>query len=357
MSWDLVSVIIPTHDRAHLLPRAVESALHQTHRAVEIVIVDDGSTDGTPEVVARRWASDPRVRYIRQENAGVAGARNCGISRAQGRFVAFLDSDDTWVPWKLELQLACLQALPLAGMIWTDMEAIGPTGERLHPRYLRQMYSAWRRFRCEDLFEASVPLQDVARAMEPEVITGFGDARVWAGDVFSAMVTGSLVHTSTVLLRRERIERIGGFDEALRISGEDYDFHLRTCQEGPVAFADIPTIRYQLGMPDRLTRPEHSVYMASSFLATLSKVVDAERDRPRVPHSVLRGALAEAHAWLGDAHLEHDDSIEAVRHFALSLWQRPLQPRIWGRTALAVLPPKPRAALRRVRKVIRRAAS
>ena len=68
------------------------------------------------------------------------------------------------------------------------------------------------------------------------------------------MIMGNLVHTSTVLIRRERLEKVRGFNEELRISGEDYDFHLRTCREGPVGFIDLATIRYQTGMPDRLTR-------------------------------------------------------------------------------------------------------
>jgi glycosyltransferase involved in cell wall biosynthesis len=346
MTHDLVSVLIPTFDRAYVLPRAVESALAQTHGAIEIVIIDDGSNDGTEELVSHRWGSDSRVRYTRQENAGVAAARNRAIKQARGRYVAFLDSDDIWFPWKLELQLLCLKAFPRAGMIWTDMEAVGPGGERLHARHLRQMYSAWRRFRCESLFEESRTLLEVARSMEAEVIEGLGDARVWVGDVFSAMVTGSLVHTSTVVLRRERLDQVGEFDEALRFSGEDYDFHLRTCREGDVAFADLPTIRYQLGMADRLTRPEYHVHMAANFLTTITKVMATDRNRMRVPRSVVRGVFAEAHAWLGEVLLVRGENLEARRHFLRSLLRHPLQPGIWFRLFLAVLPPRAVSGLR-----------
>jgi glycosyltransferase involved in cell wall biosynthesis len=143
---DLVSVIIPTYNRAHSVRAAVESVLAQTHRNVQAFVVDDGSTDGTADVVSRLWRDEPRVRYVRKDNGGVASARNVGLRGAGGDFVAFLDSDDAWFPWKVELQLACLRVFPRAGMIWSDMRALGPDGTVSSPRHLRTMYSAWQRF-------------------------------------------------------------------------------------------------------------------------------------------------------------------------------------------------------------------
>lgn len=92
---------------------------------------------------------------------------------------------------------------------------------------------------------------------------------MWYGDVFSAMIMGNLVHTSTVLLRRERLEKVGGLDASLRLNGGDYDFHLRAGREGPMAYADLPTVCFQRARPDRLTRPEYSAHMARNFLRTL----------------------------------------------------------------------------------------
>ena len=107
-----VSVIVPTFDRVAVLREAVESVLAQTHRDLEVVVVDDGSTDATPELVAAFAAGDARVRYERQANAGAAAARNTGLAAASGDFVAFLDSDDSWVPWHLSLMLAGLERYP-----------------------------------------------------------------------------------------------------------------------------------------------------------------------------------------------------------------------------------------------------
>jgi len=343
---NLVSVIIPTYNRAYVLPRAVESVLAQTHPSVEVVLVDDGSNDGTSELVASRWGGDPRIRYVRQANAGASAARNHGIRLVEGDFAAFLDSDDEWLPWKLELQLAALAAFPKAGMVWTDMVAVGPAGETLDPRYLRHMYSAWSRFTCEQIFEDFQTISVVAPAL---VHRGIEDARIWFGDIFSPMVVGNLVHTSTVLLRRERLERVGTFDEALRFAGEDYEFHLRTCRAGSVAFADVPTIRYQRGMPDRLTRPDHSIHLALNFLTTITRTVARDADRIRLPRSTVRRVFADAHSWVGQVAFERGEHTLARRHLARSLSYRPLNVGVLVRAVASCLPVAWASALRRLR--------
>jgi glycosyltransferase involved in cell wall biosynthesis len=107
MTTSAVSVIIPTFDRAHVIGRAVESVLAQTHQDLEVIVVDDGSTDGTEAVLTR---FGERIKFLRQENRGVSAARNTGLAAATGKWVAFLDSDDQWYPSKLAKQLECLEA-------------------------------------------------------------------------------------------------------------------------------------------------------------------------------------------------------------------------------------------------------
>src|SRR5438105_3695305 len=103
MSQELVSVVVPTFNRAYCLSQAVDSALSQTHRDVEVIVVDDASRDATPELMRERYGNEPRVRYYRlPSNGGVARARNTALEKATGDFIAFLDSDDVWKPWKLE---------------------------------------------------------------------------------------------------------------------------------------------------------------------------------------------------------------------------------------------------------------
>ena len=333
MKKDFVSVLIPTYDRASILPQAVDSVLAQTYGPLEAVIIDDGSRDDTAQVVRARYGGDPRVRYVYQPNGGVSAARNRGFREARGEFVAFLDSDDTWYPDKLAAQVAALHALPEVGMIWTDLEAVNPDGRTLFPRYLRRMYQAYRFFPTpEDIFGAewTAPRRD----------GGPPPPRIYFGDIFSPMALGSLVHTSTVLLRRTRADRVGFFREDFR-SGEDYDFHLRTCKEGPVAFLDAPTIRYRVESADALT-VTNRIGVAEAFLTTLRDTLRNDRARIHLPRRMIDQTLAEALAWVGSENLAQGNAARARDCLARSLTYRPRQPYVLKQLALALLP----AALR-----------
>jgi glycosyltransferase involved in cell wall biosynthesis len=331
----LVSVIIPTFNRAYCLGQAIDSVRSQTHQNTEILVLDDGSTDGTREMIERCYASDRRVRYFFHENRGVTATRNRGITLCRGDFVALLDSDDTWSTWKLELQVACLQHCPDVGMVWTDMEAVDPGGAILDRSYLRTMYSAYQWFpHKEHLFARSLPLAEIV----PGLAAVVRDRSLYMGEVFSQMIMGNLVHTSTVLLRRDRLLKVGGFDEAFRISGEDYDFHLRTCREGPVGFIDLAAIRYQTGMPDRLTNDKYKAHIAINCLKTVLPWIDGKRSEIKLPGRMIRLRLAEIHGWVGDVLLNTGEASQARRHLLRSLTLQPWQRGAWKTLALASLP-------------------
>ncbi|HUI25680.1 MAG TPA: glycosyltransferase family 2 protein, partial [Candidatus Kryptonia bacterium] len=166
----LVSVIIPTFDRRALVREAVESVLAQQSAAFELIVVDDGSTDGTGAALA---PLTDRLRYLRHDNRGVSAARNAGVRIAQGEWLAFLDSDDRWLPNKLAVQLAYIAAHPetqicQTGEIWVR------NGVRVNP--------------CE-------------HHRKPD------------GDVFVPSLQRCLVSPSAVMLRRDLFDRAGGFDE------------------------------------------------------------------------------------------------------------------------------------------------
>lgn len=310
MSIGLVSVIIPTWNRAGIIHSTIESVLRQTYTNWEIIVVDDGSSDNTDEVIAAYVERDSRMRYVYQPNAGVGMARNLGIAMSKGNYLAFLDSDDIWEEWKLELQVACLKSQPELGMVWTEMTAVNENGVVVKERYLRTMYQAYRWFKNSDLFTSSRLIADVL----PRLAGDFGTLRFYSGDIFSQMITGSLVHTSTVLLTRERLEKVGYFDERFRPIGEDYDFHLRTCGEGPVGFIDIPSIKYQIGMPDQLTSRSNTVHLARNFLLTIEPVIEKQRSRIHLSEEMLRSTLAYGNVWLGTELLLSRQSHEARTH-------------------------------------------
>lgn len=343
MAKRLVSVIVPTYNRAYCLTRTIDSVLNQTHQELEVIIVDDGSTDETKDLVQCKYGGERRVIYFYQNNMGVSGARNNGISLAQGDSVAFLDSDDIWRPWKLELQLYCMEFLPHVGMVWTDMEAIDPEGKVYSTKYLRTMYAAYRWFTNNQLFSESYLLREIYPRLNNDV----KEAKLYAGDIFSQMIMGNLVHTSTVLIKRDRLNKVKKFNEDLRFTGEDYDFHLRTCREGPVAYIDLSTIQYQTGMPDQLTRPSLKVHMAKNFLKTIEPVIQQDKDRINLPNRMLNATLAMAHAWIGNALIEVGANSEARRYLLKSFWYNPLQYLVILLFLFSYLPTSVRFLLRR----------
>lgn len=334
MSGQLVSVIVPTYNRADCILETLNCLLAQTHTDWELILVDDGSTDNTSELVQTHFAGDERLRYIYQQNAGVSHARNTGLSHTRGDFVAFLDSDDRWKPWKLSAQLACFNRFPDVGMIWTDMEAIDHDGNFLEGRHLRTMYSAYHYHELDKLFAGSA---DAATffGMPAEASPSADTIPFYYGDIFAAMILGSLVHTSTVVLRRERALAVGGFDESLKHSGEDYDFHLRTCQQGPVGLLDVSAIQYRKGRADRLTR--HTDATAVNFLATIEKAVAADSSG-RLRRQDVEHVLGEAHAWVAEEKFKLRDGRGVRRHALLALRRNPRSPRLFALVLLSYVP-------------------
>jgi glycosyltransferase involved in cell wall biosynthesis len=343
MSNELVSVVIPTYNRAYCVGRAIDSVLAQTHRNVDVLVIDDGSTDDTARQIHARYGHELRVRYFWQANRGVSEARNTGLRNVRGEFVALLDSDDIWHPWKLEAQLAAFRNLPEVGMIWTDMEAIDPEGNVFDPRHLKTMYDAYQRFSEDDLFTSRYPLSNFA----PQLGRLARDATVFVGDIFSQMIAGSLVHTSTVLLRRERLNKVGFFNPELRYLGEDFDFHLRTCREGPVALIDVSSIQYQRGLGDHLTRPEHRVHLALHFLKVILPYIQNDRDRIHLSDETIDSILSETHQWIGEAALNAGKMDLAREHLWECLRKNWFQPHNAGLFLMSCLPSGVESAVRR----------
>ncbi|MBV6496243.1 MAG: putative glycosyltransferase EpsE [Pyrinomonadaceae bacterium] len=139
---DLISVIIPNYNYARYLPEAIESVLAQTHKNVEVIVVDDGSTDDSKEVLA---SFGDRIRTIFQQNQGVSAARNRGVAESNGDFLAFLDADDAFLPSKLEKQLELFRADEEIGLVHVGMVNVDPNGLKVL-NILRE---------CRDMFQTT----------------------------------------------------------------------------------------------------------------------------------------------------------------------------------------------------------
>ena len=344
MPGPLVSVVVPTYNRAALVVAAVRSALAQTWTRLEVVVVDDGSTDDTAAALAA--LADDRVRYVRQDNAGVSAARNRALAEARGDLVAFLDSDDSWLPWKLEAEVAVLDRHPDAGLVWTDMCAVDDAGRVVSERYLRRMYTAYRYFGPER-FAQGGRLDELWPACPAELAA----TPCPVGDVYPWIVMGNLLHTSTVMLRRSWQERVGWFGEDLLPgAGEDYDFYVRVTRLGPVAFIDAASTRDRVGAADQMTEPGGLLVAARNNLITVEKALAAD-GAAGLPPALVRERLAFCHGWIG-VEASATDRRAARVHLARAVRTAPAPcSREWWRyvayDGLSYLPPEALAAARR----------
>lgn len=329
----LVSVVIPTYNRAAQVERAIDSVLAQTFSDLEAIVVDDGSTDGTAAALAARYGDDSRVRIVASKHGGVAVARNVGLDRATGSIIAFLDSDDRWQPWKLALQLECLAALPDAGMIWTDMRAVDPNGEEIPGSCLGDVLS----FPCglHDLFGDR---RAIAELPSHDADSGAPDGNLYTGDIYAQMVLGNLVLPSSAVLRRSCLERVGRFDETLEVSGEDFDFFLRTARIGPVAFLDVPSVLYQTGLEDQLTHGSLSLHLTLNYLRTMEAALSRDGRAAEISADRVRRAQADGHYWAAYCYLEAGDARMARHHAWRALRLNSLHVRAVAVATLAMLP-------------------
>ena len=346
----MVSVVVPTYNRARVVPATIDSVLAQTYSNVEVVVVDDGSRDETRGVVEAYGAP---VRYVHQANSGVSAARNRGFANARGEFIALLDSVDQFLPWKLEAQVRVLRAHPEVGMVWTDMVAVNERGDVLDERYLRTFYDAHALARLEDVCEHAGPLKHAWPGAPADVAA----AAVYMGDIFSQMLLGNLVHTSTVVLRRDRLRLAGGFDTSLTHSGEDYEFHLRTCSHGPVALLDASSLLYRIGAADQLTAPHLGIHRARNNLTTVLRWLDRGAGRIQLSPRTVRDRLAESFRWVGEAELEYGDRGRAREHLWKALQYQPGHRRTAMLLFFACLPRVALRAARGAKRLARRAVA
>jgi glycosyltransferase involved in cell wall biosynthesis len=200
-----ITVIIPAYNCEQYIAQALDSVLGQTYPAHEIIVVDDGSTDGTRRALD---AYGSQIIYIYQQNSGAAAARNTGIRRATGEFIAFLDADDLWLPQILELQIDYFAKHPSCGLVYTDMTVFDSSG------IIHESVREW---------------------LGMNMPTGY---------VFPQLFWETLFCPSSVLCRRECFDAVGLFDSTLR-HGDDYQMWLRVARRFEFGCVDKPLMMYR----------------------------------------------------------------------------------------------------------------
>jgi glycosyltransferase involved in cell wall biosynthesis len=304
----LVSVIIPCYNRAHIVRDTIDSVLAQTYSNLEALVIDDGSTDSIRDVMA--GYTDPRVQYFHRVNGGLSAARNTGLNAARGEFVAFLDSDDAWHPWKLAAQMEIFRRHEEVGLIWSDMSTFTNPGEVISDRHLRTYYSVYESVDFERSRGRAGTLTDLL-SDAPQDVAG---CPYYVADVFQDMFGGNLVHPSTAIVRRERLQKSGPFEPEVTGPGaEDYHFYFRVTAYGPSAFLDAPTTLFRLHPTQMST--SNRLHEARGNLTVVRHWL--ERHPSVLPHSRVRERLAKSHAWLGAEELHAGNPRDATRH----LWQ------------------------------------
>ena len=228
----LVSVIIPTYNRAYLLPKAVESVLSQTFKDIELIVIDDASTDYTPELIRRyiEKSSIPIFYWKNKERLGPAASRNIGIKLAKGKFIAFLDSDDWFLPAKLEKQVEFFWKNPSYYLVQTE-ERWYKQGRRIFPKKIH---------------------------------------RKAKGYFFHRAVRLCVVSMSTVMVKKELFKEVGLFDPAFPVC-EDYEFWLRVSLKFPVGLIEEELVEKDGGRPDQLSATKGLDYYRTLALIKIFK--------------------------------------------------------------------------------------
>ena len=270
-----VSVIIPTYNRLELLKETVDSVRKQHFRDFEIVVVNDGSEDGTAEWLAQQ--SD--VIFVDQPNSGIASSRNKGSSVSKGEWLAFLDHDDIWAPDKLQSQVDFVRANPEVGMVAVKHVRLG------------------------------------TRAIST------GPGKWTKGDLFVKAFSESFIHTSSVMIRRDVLERIGGFPTKYRFADE-FDVWLKISRNHDIAFLDKPLVFIRFY--DSNTS-HNRLGVRSDTYDILMKNYDPDR----IPRKIFLKTLSNHDISFGRAYVNLNDLNNALTWFRSAVSRTPFRPRAW----------------------------
>ena len=268
----LVSVVIPTFNRRDYITTALDSVLAQTYKDYEIVIIDDGSSDDTKEVL-KPYQDD--IRYFYQENRGISGARNRGIRESRGDYIALLDSDDYWLPEKLKCQTDRIKEEPECGMVATRCSSIAPDGT--FRKKNRPGKSGWI---LNDIFKAN------------------------------------FIRTSSALITRKCFDTVGLFDESLP-EGEEYDLWLRIAKQYPIVFINEPLTVY--------TDNPHGVSTDSLAGRLIRlKVLEKEYLRKSIPSQLYKKRMSRNYHYVGRHYLRRGKKSEGKQYLRQALSLDPL---------------------------------
>lgn len=311
----LVSVVIPTYNVERYIEQTLQSVLAQSHRALEVLVVDDGSSDCTRDLVVAVAAADPRVRLVSQANQGVCVARNRGLAESRGSFLCFLDHDDWWAPWKLAEQLAAFGRAPDAGVVFSD-------------------FLNW--FSTESGFaepDSVLPALEGVPAHDNE----------FSGWIYHQFLIDCWALTSTAMIRRSALDSAGAFDPALPYS-EDWDLWLRLSVRVPFVKLAVVSTLYRQHMEQGNRKLREVDYRTRLLESNAARHGLASRDGRKLDRERFAQNLARYHMQFGLHQLEHGRRRVAIGAFARAWRHHPARLKYGALIAAATLGWKPCAA-------------
>lgn len=267
-----VSTIIPAYNAEGYIQEAIESVLSQTYKDIELIVVDDGSTDSTAEAVKN---FSLKVEYMRHaKNMGPAAARNTGIRQAKGEYIAFLDADDVWMPTKIEEQIKLFESNKDLSLVYSNCYAINRSGRALGVL--------------------------------------FNPVKLHRGRVFEKLLLDSFITTSSVVIKKQVLNAIGMFDERFLVS-QDFDLYLRIAERYNINFVDRPLFKYRLNS-DSLSSKKRRVMLEEAIKITVfyrDKIGSENTDLA----SKLDRAIAKYMFYIAIWSLDHAKRRDAIREY------------------------------------------
>ncbi len=277
-STPLVSVVIPCYNCAPLVGETIASVLAQSYPHIEIIAVNDGSTDNTAEVLA----SFSQVVLVNQENGGLAAARNFGMQQAKGDYIVWLDADDLIEPDKIALQVAVMQGYPPVVLCCTDFSAFNEQGifDHAHSRcYYSRIQQATG---LADFYPNQTVLSQAGRTIP-----------LFYGDLSDELLWGNIIHPPTVMLRRQAVEQLTGLDGTLA-QGTDYEYFIRISQLGDVACLDCPLLRYRCSA-QQMSADQNLGSILRANVKVLEKIERDYYDKISQHHPQFQQRIGEAY--------------------------------------------------------------
>lgn len=305
----MISVIIPTYNCKGFVQKAIASVLNQTYKDVEIIVIDDGSTDGT---FTELKSLNDRINYVWQENRGVSQARNVALGIARGTIIAFLDADDIWFREKLQVQIQFLERFSDVAGVFTDFSVVNPKDELLENRGMKKQYPIFKNYKMT--MDKIFLFRDHLRA-ESLFDNQINKIDVYHGNIFKSLFLGNFIKTSSIVIRKEAIGDVGKFNPSLRTQ-EDYEYFLRLSEKFDLGYIDHPLV-FIRSRPGQLTGEDQREEIARKSLEVIQRISSGMG--AILSKKLLRRRLADKYRSLALVYLGKERNGEARSVIAESI--------------------------------------